>query len=226
MLDIDFGLIDLEIYQERFKTIQREYRLKRTAILESKDFSEEAKGRLIKAARDRYAQAIRQAREAMRPELEAANAALTKAKETTTLRQVEALYSEAVGKPTQAMMASRLVEIADTAQLLELYKTGDPLLKGFIALAPGRYADEQDPAAGRLRSTVNSDAGAELKEVNDLLRKANQLYQNDMDENPEASLFHVAKMTNQGTMSISHADEFTAQELEAARREIPRMLEN
>lgn len=215
---------DYDYFKKRHDDAQRAYQLRRAVVLESSDLSPDAKERLLAKLRDQYAFEMRTTREMMKPELDQANEALRVARGTTTRRRLEALYELAEQHgPAAVQVASRLVELNKPAQLLDLYRTGDPLVKGVIALAAGRYADEGDVTAGVLRSEVESDARADLAQAEELVNKANQLLK-DVDAPADAYISRIAGMIGQDTGRVTLSSQFAAEELDAARREIPKML--
>lgn len=222
---------DVEQFERRLSEAKRGYFAIRQALATNRDLRQDARGRVIRQAAREYASEVSQLR-AMLNQALAGQVGQTVALEKTAVKKhLETLYAEAERRgQAAAVIAAQIVSMSDVSNLARLYASGDPLIRGLIALVPGRYADTTDAASLVLQTEVEKDIFGEVKAQGDVTRRAESLVAG-LDENPESDFLRRKEVLGATIGDPERIDEvllsqftFTPQELRAAEVEIMRLL--
>jgi len=221
--------MDIEQYTRKAKAAERRYLAIRRAANQQADLTASARQQVTRAAAQEYAGEVNQIRVLLSEKVNAAARAVVDKRQGIVARNLTALYAMAEKQGAAAvMLASRLVELSGPGELWALYRSGDPLMQGLIALLPALYADSQDPAAIGLKTEVEKDLTADLVEEERSLRQA-QSWLAGLSDDPEENIQRKKELYGSFADTPQALDralsgDLTPAELTEAKNDLTRLL--
>lgn len=221
--------MNLEQYVRKVKAAEQRYMALRYVINERNDLAASAKKEVLKAAADEYAHEVEMTRTLLAEKVTAQAETLAEKRQSLVRKNLTALYEAAEKQgPAAAQVASRLVELNGPSELWSLYRSGDPLIRGLIALSPSRYADSQDPASVGLQKAVEKDMLADIAEAGRSLKHA-QAWLSALSNDPEANLKRRKELYGGFASDVHTTEKVLIGEpdtaaLQTARNELTRLL--
>lgn len=179
----------LQQYSRKIEAARRAYAARKSVIQASRDHTPAAKNKALRVAKNEYLAEVATVRQALAPKVREAAGQMADKRRGVVGEQLGALYEHldrlGAAGAARVMLITRLVEMGTPGELWALYKTGDPIAQGIIALLPSAYADGKDTAANALRALVEADISAGLADGEKALGDAEKFLVS-LDIDPDA----------------------------------------
>lgn len=180
----------LQQYTRKIEAARRAYVARKSAIHASTDYTPDAKSKALRVAKNEYLAEVAEVRQALAPKVREAAGQMADKRRGVVGEQLGALYEHldrlGAAGAARVMLITRLVEMGTPGELWALYKTGDPIAQGIIALLPSAYADGKDTAANALKALVEADISAGLADGEKALKDAENFLAS-LDIDPDAA---------------------------------------